>query len=255
VRFFDFGQHAQGVIAIGQHAQGVIAIGQEAVGVIAIGQLAVGFIAIGQVARGVFVVGQLAIGMVAVGQLTLGVWGGVGMMAIAGRWVKGLGLAIWPKREDDRKLPKPIPLENVKGGQPGFVQVDVEVDGDDVRLVHHGETLEVAMPEGIVSEAYRIGGKGVYPVALVWLEQKEKIERGEDVGYREAAPMALYLEADRIIEVPRPSWQQAGFWAGIAARSVGILGLAAVWVVAVIFPLWNELFATKTTLLPSIFGL
>jgi len=241
VKFFDAGQRAEGFIAIGQ----------EAVGVIAIGQVALGFIAIGQMARGVFVVGQLAVGVVAVGQLALGVWGGVGMMAITGRWVKGLGLAIWPKRESELKLPKAIELSQVKSGQAGFVEVDVERDGDDFRLVHDSQTLDVTMSHE-VREAARSIAKLSYRVALVRLEQKERIDESQSSAYREAAPTELYLDASKIIAVPRPEWQTTGFWTGAGVRSFGIAVLAAAWFVAVAIPFWNRLFASKTTLLPDL---
>lgn len=84
--------------AFGQHATGVIAIGQEAVGVIAIGQLATGVVAVGQLARGVVVVGQLAVGVVAIGQLGIGVAWAAGMVGIGGRAGFGWILPLFPRR-------------------------------------------------------------------------------------------------------------------------------------------------------------
>jgi hypothetical protein len=242
VRFFDAGQRAEGFIAIGQ----------EAVGVIAIGQLAVGVIAIGQLARGVFVVGQLAVGVVAIGQLAIGVYGGVGMMAITGRWVKGLGFAIWPKRDDEPKLPKPISLAEVKAGQPGFVELDIVGGDHGPRLMLDGTHIDAEITLG-VSDILRDALRSGHPVALVRLEQKEKLESSQDVGYREAAPKALYLEAARAVAVPKPPWLTTHFWANASLRSFGIAILAAIWGVAFFSPWWNLLFATKTTMLPSLF--
>jgi hypothetical protein len=243
VRFFD----------VGQRAEGFIAIGQEAVGVIAIGQLAIGFIAIGQLARGVFVVGQLAVGVVVVGQLAFGVWGAVGMMAVAGRWVKGLGYAIWPKPDDELNLPKAIPLEDVKNGQPGFVEVELELEDGEPRIVYDGEPVEVELEDRVatlIGDVIRTG----YPHALVRIEQKERLDRGDDVGYRQAAPMVRYLVANKAVGIPRPEWQTGGYWGKAVLRTALIGALAVAWFVVVGIPFWNELFATKTTLLPELFG-
>ncbi len=243
MRFFD----------IGQRAEGFIAIGQEAVGVIAIGQLAMGVVAVGQLARGVFVVGQLAVGVVVVGQLAIGVYGGVGMMAIAGRWIKGLGFAIWPKKEDDLKLPKTISLTQVKQGQPGFVEVSLQLDDDgEVRLLCDGDPVAAEIDRSTATFLRGVHHSG-YPHALVRLEQKERLDRDDDVGYREAAPTVQYLHANKALQLPRPEWQTSGFWMKAALRITAIAGLVATWAIVVVIPLWNELFATKTTMLPSLF--
>ncbi len=255
MRFFD----------IGQEASGFIAIGQEAVGFIAIGQLAVGFIAIGQLARGVFVVGQLAVGVVAVGQLAVGVWGGVGMVTIAGRWVKGIGVAIWP-RPDGPKLPKAISLEEVRAGQPGFVRLKVqpatnEVGGSDLLLTYQGEPLEAEVGAAassslrdLLAEAWQ-SSSGRLPSpfrllaednarVLVRLEQKQKMEPSESAGYREAAPVSDYLEASKVVPLPPPPWTLPGFWWKTGARSAATLLVVAVWAAVVTAPFYDYLFTT-----------
>ncbi len=243
MRFFD----------IGQRAEGFIAIGQEAVGVIAIGQMAMGVVAVGQLARGVFVVGQLAVGIVVVGQLAIGVYGGIGMMALAGRWIKGLGIAIWPEAEDEIALPKPISLDEVRNGQPGFVEVELKASGDEVQLLHRGDEIEVELEPRVVTLLRDVLRTG-YPHALVRIEQKERLDRSEDVGYRDAAPTELYLHATKAVGIPRPAWQTSGYWAKATLRALAIAVVALVWAVVVAIPYWNALFATKTTLLPDLFG-
>ncbi|RLB53801.1 MAG: hypothetical protein DRJ42_10890 [Deltaproteobacteria bacterium] len=237
MRFFD----------IGQEASGFIAIGQEAVGFIAIGQLAVGFIAIGQLARGVFVVGQLAIGVVAVGQLAVGVWGGVGMVTIAGRWVKGIGVAIWP-RPDGPKLPKAISLEEVRAGQPGFVRLKVqpatnEVGGSGLLLTYQGEPLEAEVGAAASSSLRDLLAEDNARV-LVRLEQKQKMEPSESAGYREAAPVSDYLEASKVVPLPPPPWTLPGFWWKTGARSAATLLVVAVWAAVVTAPFYDYLFTT-----------
>jgi hypothetical protein len=88
-RFFGFGQHAVGIIAIGQEATGVIAIGQAATGVVAIGQLARGGIAVGQLAFGVVSLGQLGLGLI---------WCGA-MLGISGYSGGGIVFKLLPKKK------------------------------------------------------------------------------------------------------------------------------------------------------------
>jgi hypothetical protein len=175
------------------------------------------------------------------------------MMAIAGRWIKGLGLAIWPKPDEELKLPKAIPLEDVKNGQPGFVEVELTLEDGEARLLCDGERVEVELEDRVATLLRDVIRTG-YPHALVRIQQKERLDHGEDVGYRQAAPMVHYLVANKAVGIPRPEWQKPGFWAKAAMRVAAIGALAVVWAVAVVIPLWNELFATKTTLIPDLFG-
>jgi len=245
VKFFDVGQHAQGFIAIGQEATGVIAIGQQATGVFALGQMALGFVAIGQLARGVVVVGQLAVGIVVVGQLGLGVWGSVGMLAVAGRWTKGFGFAIWPKAKPDESLPTPVTLMRVENGESGYVEV--EVHAPEAQLLYDGLPLSAELSQSAQAEARAILDRG-WRKGLLALEQKERRTDEDAQGYRRTAPKMDYLEGSKLIAVPPPEWRRKGFWLKAGARSLGIAVLAAGWYVAVAMPLIDALFASKTGL-------
>lgn len=239
MRFFD----------IGPRAEGFIAIGQEAVGVIAIGQLALGFVAIGQLARGVFVVGQLAVGVFAVGQLAVGLWAGVGMIAVGGRWTKGIGYAIWP-RPGGPPLPKTISLAEVCGGQPGFVRLGVRpaeagVEGPGLVLTHDGESLEADLSPAAV-EALRAVVLGAYPRALVRLEQKQKMLPADRAAYRDVAPTADYLEASKVVPLPAPPRTEEGFWWKTSARAFATLLAVLLWVAIVAVPFYGAVVGTDT---------
>ena len=246
MKFFDAGQHAEGFIAIGQEARGVIAIGQEATGVFALGQMALGFIAIGQLARGVFMVGQLAVGVVAVGQLSLDIFDSVGMLAIAGRWVKGLGFAIWPKPKADTELPEAITLMQVENGESGYVPVEVQYP--ECMLLYQGLPLDAELSQSVRSEAKALVDKG-WDRALVSLEPKERADERDAAGYRRAPLKSQYLEGSKLVGVAPAAWRLPGFWWKTSARVVGIAALATGWFFATGLPLWEEFFAAKTGLL------
>ena len=249
VKFFDAGQHAQGFIAIGQEATGVIAIGQSATGFFALGQTALGFIAIGQLARGVFVVGQLAIGIVAVGQLGLGVWGSVGMLAVAGRWTKGWGFAIWPKPKPDESLPETISLLRVENGEKGYVEIEVDETG--TNLTHEGLLLNAELNASAQAEASAMVERGSKK-GLLLLEQKERLTDDDPGGYRRAAPTMNYLEGYELVAVPPPEWKRQGFWLKASVRTLGIAALGTGWFFAAAYPFFEAMFAAKTGLFGAL---
>jgi hypothetical protein len=245
MRFFDFGERAEGFIAIGQ----------EAVGVIAIGQLALGVVAIGQLARGVFVVGQLAVGVVAIGQLGVGVFGAAGMMAVAGRIARGIGIALFPKVKDDPDLPATTTLAALRDAGVGWLRVvfrraDTGEDTGEVRIEHEGEALDAEVaPKRAELAASVARSSWPHAVARFVVERRHVDDPQRD--YRAPTSTKDVLVLDELRAIPVPKVRTSAFWISVALRSVALAILCAIWLFVAGAPLFN-LFAPEPYALPGL---
>jgi hypothetical protein len=144
MRFFAFGQEAEGFIAIGQVATGVIAIGQ----------LATGVIAIGQVSRGVIAVGMVAFGVVSLGMLSFGLVFAAGMVGAGGRAGPGAILPLVPAPKDRVNLPTRTTLDRIRAsGREGWLDVALEIAGGLPQLVHAGSPLHATLAPQLIAPA------------------------------------------------------------------------------------------------------
>jgi hypothetical protein len=228
MRFFDFGQQAQGVIAIGQEATGFIAIGQGALGVFAVGQLA----------RGVFVVGQLAFGVFAVGQLSIGLWYALGMIGVAGRKARGIGIAIFPERDPAEALPRTVEPKDLTEQQSGWVRVRFSEERGQLRVEHGGEPFEVELDPKVARAGHQIAISRC-PHGLVEVHVEERLADASHLGadYREQAPTEEVRVARDLIPIPEPQIRTARFWALLGLRSVALLVATVAWLAGVGAPL------------------
>lgn len=144
MRFFAFGQEAEGFIAIGQVATGVIAIGQ----------LATGVIAIGQVSRGVVAVGMVAFGVVSLGMLSFGLVFAAGMVGAGGRAGPGAILPLVPTPPKRLNLPTRTTLDQIRAsGREGWLDVALQLAGGLPELVHRGAPLPATLAPHLVAAA------------------------------------------------------------------------------------------------------
>jgi hypothetical protein len=231
MKFFDIGGEAHGVIAIGQEATGVIAIGQSATGIVAVGQMA----------RGVVVVGQLAIGFFSVGQLAIGLHTAVGMVGVAGRRGVGAVWKIFPKKEASPAVFVPElvdPAELVEGRRDsGWIEADIEIEGDRIALRAGGRTLEVEMAPSLAAEAKSLSSIGRARVRAR-LQAEERIV-AEASSYRDKAPTERVLRAFEIEPMPIPEHKKPEFWSGLAARGFLFALLCGVYYVTAGADVWN----------------
>jgi len=204
VRFFDAGQHANGIIAIGQEATGVIAIGQMATGVIAIGQLARGGIAIGQAAFGIW----------SVGMLSGGLYKAHGMIGAAGN--RGIGgiLPLLPSLGKRYQVPDTIPFAKVfHEGAEGWVKATLKIEPQGNVALYEGDViLPVKIHANLFKAARdRVVDRNANHTLFVFVRRVSGV-----------------LVAERLLAEPVPAGKRPHFWvislvqiAGFFALTVG----------------------------------
>ena len=204
MRFFDAGQHANGIIAIGQEATGVIAIGQMATGVVAIGQLARGGIAIGQAAFGIW----------SIGMLSGGLYKAHGMIGAAGNRGVGGILPLLPSLGKRYQVPEAIPFTKIfHEGAEGWIKATLKVEPQGSVALYEGD---VVLPVKIHANLFKAARDRV-------------VDRTKNhtlfVFVRRVSGV---LVAERLLAEPVPARKRPNFWplallqvAGLAALTAG----------------------------------
>lgn len=188
VRFFDAGQHANGIIALGQEATGVIAIGQVATGVVAIGQLARGGIAIGQAAFGIWSIGMAAGGL----------YKAHGMIGVAGN--RGIGgiLPLLPSLGRRHQVPKATPFREVyEKPHDTWIRATLKREPSGDIGIYEGETLLPVKLHANLTKAARdhVANPSANKTLFVHI-----------------TPVSQILVADRLLAEPLPQLKKPFFW-------------------------------------------
>ncbi|HEY6557076.1 MAG TPA: hypothetical protein VI072_07370 [Polyangiaceae bacterium] len=197
-------------ISVGGEARGFIAIGQHATGVIAFGQIATGVIAVGQVARGCFALGQVALGFIGWGQAGFGVLHAVGMLGAGGRGF-GIVLRLVPALGKKREPPALTSPDRVYAGEPGWLELDLFHDGQNLGLGSGGQRWPIKLHRQLIGDATRLTLNGP---RHVW-------------AY--VTKFGQTLVCERLVHEPPRPYEVPGWYAMGVFQFMGLLALASAW--------------------------